>query len=105
MLLGLVVIGVSVAVLGGQSGLAPDIHPESLSRVPPVQRDSLDAHGKRVWDFIGGGRGMPKTGTGASLNVQPDHRRTDSGPESNLTRPQFIEQTKFAASSRLPDPS
>ncbi len=62
MLLGLVVIVVSVAVLGGQSGLAPDIHPESLSRVPPVQRDSLDAEGKRVWDIVDGGRGMPKTG-------------------------------------------
>ena len=62
MLLGLVVIVVSVAVLGGQSWLAPDIHPESLSRVPPVQRDSLDAEAKRVWDLIGGGRGMPKTG-------------------------------------------
>ena len=62
MLLGLAVIVVSVAVLGGQSRLAPDIHPESLSRLPPLQRDSLDAEGKRVWDLIGGGRGMPKTG-------------------------------------------
>ena len=61
-LFGLVVIVASVAVLGGQSGLAPDIHPESLSRLPPLQRDSLDAEGKRVWDLIGGGRGMPKTG-------------------------------------------
>ncbi len=61
-LLGLVVIVVSVAVVGGQSGLAPDIHPESLARVPPVQRDSLDAEGKRVWDLVGGGRGVPKTG-------------------------------------------
>ena len=40
-LLGLVVIVASVAVLGGQSKLPPDIHPESLSRLPPVQRDSL----------------------------------------------------------------
>lgn len=62
MLLGLVVIAVSVVVVGGQSGLAPDIHTESLSRVPPVQRDSLDAEGKRVWDLVDGGRGMPKTG-------------------------------------------
>jgi len=61
-LLGLVVIVVSVAVVGGQSGLAPDIHPESLSRLPQLQRDSLDAEGKRVWDLVGGGPGMPKTG-------------------------------------------
>jgi len=62
MLIGLVAIVVSVALVGGQSGLTPDIHPESLSRVPPVQRDSLDAEGKRVWDLVDGGRGMPKTG-------------------------------------------
>ena len=62
MLLGLVVFVVSVAIVGGQSGLAPEIHPESLARVPPVQRDSLDAEGKRVWDLVDGGRGMPKTG-------------------------------------------
>ena len=61
-LLGLVVIVVSVTVLGGQSGLTPDINPESLARVPPVQRAGLDAEGKRVWDLIDGGRGMPKTG-------------------------------------------
>ena len=61
-LLGLVLIVASVAVLGGQSRLAPDIHPESLSRLPPVQRDNLDAEGRRVWDLVGGGRGMPKTG-------------------------------------------
>jgi len=61
-LLGLVLIVASVAVLGGQSRLAPEIHPESLSRLPPVQRDSLDAEGKRVWDLVGGGRGVPKTG-------------------------------------------
>ena len=62
MLIGLVAIVVSVALVGGQSGLTPDIHPESLSRVPLVQRDSLDAEGKRVWDLVDGGRGMPKTG-------------------------------------------
>ena len=62
MLLGLVVIVVSVTVLGGQSGLTPDINPESLARVPPVQRTGLDAEGQRVWDLIDGGRGMPKTG-------------------------------------------
>ena len=59
---GLVVIVASVAVLAGQSKLPSDIHPESLSRLPPLQRDSLDADGKRIWDVIGGGRGMPKSG-------------------------------------------
>jgi 4-carboxymuconolactone decarboxylase len=61
-LFGVVVIAASVAVLGAQSKLPSDIHPESLSRLPPLQRDSLDAEGQRIWDQIAGGRGMPKTG-------------------------------------------
>src|SRR4030095_7439488 len=59
---GIVLIVASIAVLAGQSKLPSDIHPESLSRLPPLQRDSLDADGKRIWDVIGGGRGMPKSG-------------------------------------------
>jgi 4-carboxymuconolactone decarboxylase len=52
----------SVAALGAQSSMPKDIHPDSLSRLPPVQRDALDADGKRVWDAIAGTRGMPRTG-------------------------------------------
>ena len=61
-LFGLVLITASVAVAAAQSKLASDINPESLSRLPPPQRDSLDAEGKRVWDLIAGGRAMGKTG-------------------------------------------
>jgi 4-carboxymuconolactone decarboxylase len=50
-------------VLGGQSGLPADIHPESLSRLPPVQRNALDDEGKRIWDAIAGpGGSLPRTG-------------------------------------------
>ncbi len=64
-LLGLA-FGVSaVAALGGQSALPPDIHPESLSRLPPVQRADLDDEGKRVYDYIAGASGtLPRTGPG-----------------------------------------
>jgi len=56
-----------VVVLGAVAGAAaqsrpPDIHPDSLSRLPPLQRDSLDAEGRRVWDVIAGTRGMGRTG-------------------------------------------
>jgi 4-carboxymuconolactone decarboxylase len=61
-LLGLIAIVTSVAILGAQSKLPSDIHPESLSRLPPLSRDTLDANGQRVWDALAGGRGMPKTG-------------------------------------------
>jgi len=62
--LGLLIGVASVAVLAGQSSLAPDIHPDSLSRLPLVQRDALDAEGKRIWDYVSGGAGrqMPRTG-------------------------------------------
>ncbi len=57
---------VLVAALSGQSRLPADIHPESLSRVPPVQRTDLDEDGRRIWDAIAGaGRPLPKTGPAA----------------------------------------
>lgn len=61
-LVGLVVVVASVAVAAGQSKPASDIHPESFSRLPPPQRDKLDANGQRVWDVIAGGRAMGETG-------------------------------------------
>ena len=53
------------AMAAAQSPAAPGIHPDSLSRVPPVQRDTLDAEGKRVWDYIAGAtanKAMPPMG-------------------------------------------
>jgi 4-carboxymuconolactone decarboxylase len=64
--LSFLIIIASVTMLGGQSNLPADIHPESLSRLPPVQRSELNDEGKRIYDSIGsGGRGMPKTGPAA----------------------------------------
>jgi 4-carboxymuconolactone decarboxylase len=43
----------------------PDINGESLSRLPVIARESLDADGKRVYDYIAGRGGTaPKTGPG-----------------------------------------
>ena len=61
-LIGIVIVAASVAAMAGQSKPPSDIHPTSLSRLPPLQRDNLDAEGKRVWDVLAGGRGMPVTG-------------------------------------------
>ena len=50
-------------VAGGQISLPPDIHSESLSRLPPVQRADLDDEGKRIWDELAGtGTSIPRTG-------------------------------------------
>ena len=50
------------AMVTGQSRLAPDIDPESLSRLPLIDRAKLDAEGQQIWDYLAGGRPLTKTG-------------------------------------------
>ena len=57
--------GSQEAPAGGRSAnpLPQDVHPESLSRIPLIQREEMDAEGKRIYDiFIG-----PQTRTLAGL--------------------------------------
>ena len=66
-ILGLIASLLSIAVLNGQAPtrqLPPDVNPVSLSRLPPVQRDALDAEGKRIYDLLAGGAGKTLTATG-----------------------------------------
>ena len=59
-------------VAGGQTTRPPDIHPESLSRLPPVQRADLDDEGKRIWDGLAGtGTSIPRTGPSAVTMHSP----------------------------------
>jgi 4-carboxymuconolactone decarboxylase len=63
---------VAVSALSGQSRPPADIHPESLSRLPPVQRGDLDEDGRRIWDAIAGpARPLPKTGPAAVTMHSP----------------------------------
>jgi 4-carboxymuconolactone decarboxylase len=61
-----VALAASAVSLAAQSSeLPPDIDAKSLSRLPVVARDSLDADGQRVYDYIGGRGGVPPaTGPG-----------------------------------------
>lgn len=86
-LIGLVAIVASVAALRGQQSLPPDIHPESLSRLPPVQRDALDEAGKAVFDRVAGARGLPRTGPGAVTMHSPGI----AGPIQDLN--QYLRKT------------
>jgi 4-carboxymuconolactone decarboxylase len=71
-MLALLLIALSVAVVDGQSRPS-DIHPESLSRLPPVQRADLDDDGKRIWDAIAGtGKTIPQTGP-AQVSMHSPH--------------------------------
>jgi 4-carboxymuconolactone decarboxylase len=52
--------------------LPADIDPVSLSRVPVVERSSLDAEGQRVYDFVvGTGRTTPLLGPGGISLYSP----------------------------------
>ena len=56
----------------GQSQLPSDIHPESLSRLPPVQRADLDPEGLRIYDALAGaGKVLTRTGPSAVTMHSP----------------------------------
>lgn len=62
-----IVIGVLFASNGSaqpnaQLQLPPDVHPQSLTRLPPLTRDDLDAAGKIIYDNIVGDGPPPRTG-------------------------------------------
>jgi 4-carboxymuconolactone decarboxylase len=68
-------LGIGVWGLGtlvaAQAPLPKDIDPQSFSRLPNVQRDSLDADGKRIYDLLAGGEGKTVTPTGpAAISLQ-----------------------------------
>jgi len=52
MILGALMAGAMFAA--APAALPPDIHPESMSRLPVIDREKLDAEGKRVYDVIRG---------------------------------------------------
>ena len=59
----LLMVVVVVAGLHAQAPRPSDIHPESLSRLPPLVRGDLAADDQHVWDYLVGVNGtMPKVG-------------------------------------------
>jgi 4-carboxymuconolactone decarboxylase len=70
--LALLAVVMSTAFVGSQAKLPPDIHPESLSRLPPVQRADLDVEGQRIWDALAGpGKALTRTGPSAVTMHSP----------------------------------
>src|SRR5687767_15870200 len=66
------VIIASTIVAGGQTKYPSDIHPDSLSRLPPVQRADLDEEGRRIWDALAGpAKTIPRTGPSAVTMHSP----------------------------------
>jgi hypothetical protein len=54
--------GLAFAQAPGARQLPPDVNPVSLSRLPPLTRDDLDAEGKAIYDNIVKDGPAPKTG-------------------------------------------
>jgi hypothetical protein len=55
----------AASLVAQSPALPPDINAQSLSRLPVVAREGLDAEGKRIYDYIGGRGGTPPaTGPG-----------------------------------------
>ena len=70
--LALLMTVLSASIAHGQAQLPPDIHPESLSRLPPVERADLDAEGQRIWDALAGpGKVLTRTGPSAVTMHSP----------------------------------
>jgi 4-carboxymuconolactone decarboxylase len=70
--LALLVVVMSAAFARSQATRPPDIHPESLSRLPPVQRAGLDTEGQRIWDALAGpGKALTPTGPSAVTMHSP----------------------------------
>jgi 4-carboxymuconolactone decarboxylase len=51
--------------------LPADIDPESLSRLPALTRDQLDAEGQAAWDYVVGSGQRPLTGPAAVSMYSP----------------------------------
>lgn len=48
--LALVLVATLPAIASGQEKLPPDVHPQTLSRMPPINRAELDAEGQKALD-------------------------------------------------------
>jgi 4-carboxymuconolactone decarboxylase len=57
------ILALTAASLSAQAtapaSLPPDIHPQSMSRLPPVQKADLDERGQKVWDTLAGSNPRP----------------------------------------------
>ena len=81
----------------GSTPLPPDIDERSYSRLPLIQKDSLDAEGRRVFEAINGKEGnTPRLGPPASslysvAAAEPYDRLNQLLRSANVIGPQFFE--------------
>jgi 4-carboxymuconolactone decarboxylase len=70
------ITGAAFAQPAAERKLPPDVDPVSLSRLPPLTRDQLDAEGKAIYDNIVKDGPAPKTGPVAISLYSPKIAQT-----------------------------
>jgi 4-carboxymuconolactone decarboxylase len=103
MTLAALMVVAAAATANGQPARPADIHPESLSRLPPLTRAELDADGQRIWDYLVGVNGtMPKTGPAAVTIYSPKAAEPIQALNQYLRRslvgPRYFELSALVAS-------
>ena len=113
MIIGLVMAGAiyaaAAAPVAVSGALPPDIHPDSMSRLPVIDRETLDAEGKRVYDVVRGRNAtLGKTGPAAVTMYSPGVAE----PVNNLNQylrktvvgPRFFELCALIAAREFEQP-
>ena len=109
MFLGVMMAGVMYAAAAGPAPLPPDIHPDSMSRVPVIDREALDAEGKRVYDVIRGknptiGNTGPSAVTMYSPGVAEPVSNLNQYLRKTVVGPRYFELSALIAAREFEQP-
>lgn len=83
------------------AALPSDIYPESLTRLPALSRDDLDAEGKAVYDRVVGDGPKPTTGPGGVQLYSPKIAQVWNDLNQYLRNDSVIERRYFEVAATL----
>ena len=103
----MILFAAAMTTLDGQSARPADIHPESLSRLPPLTRGDLAAEDQRIWDYLTGVNGtMPKAGPPPVTIYSPKSAEPiqilNQYLRQSIVGPRYFELSALVASTRTP---
>jgi 4-carboxymuconolactone decarboxylase len=98
--------GAVFAAAPAPAALPPDIHPQSMSRLPVIDREALDAEGKRVYDVLRGrsptlGPTGPAAATIYSPGVAEPVQQLNQYLRKTVVGPRFFELSALIAAREL----
>jgi 4-carboxymuconolactone decarboxylase len=109
MIVGVLAAGAIYAAAAGSAALPPDIHPDSMSRLPVIDRETLDAEGQRVYDVIRGhnptiGKSGPAAVTMYSPGVAEPVNDLNRYLRKTVVGPRFFELCALVAAREFDQP-